>query len=65
MGTKSTDYKRKFTAENYDRIEITVKKGAKENIKLAAQTMGTTVNNYIKQAVQTKYEADTGDKIEL
>ena len=65
MGTKSTEYKRKFAAENYDRIELAVPKGAKSAIKLAAENKGHSVAGYIKTAVMAQYEADTGEKIEL
>ncbi len=40
MGTKSTAYKRQFTAENYDRIEITVKKGRKAALAAVAEEQG-------------------------
>ncbi len=62
---KATDYKRAFNAQNYDRIEITVKKGTKQVLQEAAKDKGESINGYIKNAVQARYEADTGEKIEL
>ena len=40
-----TEYKRQFNAANYDRIEITVKKGVKSTLQEAATAKGesTTV----------------------
>ncbi len=61
----STDYKRAFNARNYDRIEITVKKGAKQSLQEAAKDKGESINGYIKNAVQIRYKADTGKEIEL
>lgn len=61
----ATDYKRAFNAQNYDRIEITVKKGTKQALQEAAKDKGESINGYIKNAVQARYEVDTGEKIEL
>lgn len=62
---KTTNYKRQFNAANYDRIEITVKKGAKTPLQEAAKERGESINGYIKNAIQTRYKADTGEDIEL
>lgn len=65
MGEKVTDYKRQFNAANYDRIEITVKKGTKKALQDVAKDKGESINGYIKNAVQARYKADTGEDIEL
>ncbi len=65
MANKSTDYKRAFNAQNYDRIEITVKKGTKQSLQEAAKEKGESINGYIKNAIQTRFKADTGEDIEL
>ena len=65
MANKSTDYKRAFNAQNYDRIEITVKKGTKQSLQEAAKEKGESINGYIKNAIQTRFKADTGKDIEL
>ncbi|MDD4510462.1 MAG: hypothetical protein PHY23_06140 [Oscillospiraceae bacterium] len=54
----NTDYKRKFTAEKYDRIEITVPKGKKEVIKNCAVAVGESVNRYINRAIDDRMEQD-------
>jgi uncharacterized protein (DUF1778 family) len=55
----------KYVKNNYDRIEVKVKKGSKNLIEAAAKADNESINAYVKKAVQAKYEADTGDKIEL
>ena len=62
---KATDYKRAFNAQNYDRIEITVKKGSKTPLQEVAKDKGESINGYIKSAIQARYKADTGEDIEL
>jgi len=54
----STDYKRKFTAEKYDRIEITVPKGKKDKIKAHAESEGESVNGFINRAIDEKMKRD-------
>lgn len=63
--SKATNYKRAFNEQNYDRIEITVKKGTKQALQEAANDKGESINGYIKNAVQARYEADTGKEIDL
>lgn len=65
MGKTSTESKRKYNEKAYDRINLTVKKGTKQALQEAAKDKGESINGYIKNAVQARYEADTGEKIEL
>lgn len=55
----------KYMKNNYDEMKIRVKKGSKNLIEAAAKADNESINGYIKKAVQAKYEADTGNKIEL
>ncbi len=55
----------KYVKNNYDRVEIKVKKGSKSLIEAAAQANNESINGYVKKAVKAKYEADTGKEIEL
>lgn len=55
---KSTDYKRKFNSENYDRIELTVKKGKKDMLKKHAADCGETLNGFINRAISETVERD-------
>lgn len=41
----------KYVRENYDKILVTVPKGAKETIKASAAAAGVSVNQYIKDAI--------------
>lgn len=45
-------YKNKFIAENYDRINLTVPKGKKDEIKAHAEALGESVNAYIWRLIQ-------------
>lgn len=60
-----TEYKNKWQVENCDRINLTVKKGAKSTLQQAAKEKGESINGYIKNAVQKQYKDDTGEEIEL
>lgn len=62
---KATNYKRQFNAQNYDRIELTVKKGSKRTLQDIAKLNNGSINNYIKTAISDKYKLDTGEDIEL
>ncbi len=55
---KTTDYKRKFNAQNYDRIELTVKKGKKDIYKNHAVKCGETLNGFINRAMEETMERD-------
>ncbi len=65
MGMKSTATKNKWNAENYDRVALSIKKGTKTALQDVAKDKGESINGYIKNAVQARYKADTGEDIEL
>lgn len=48
----------KYVKANYDRLELTVPKGFKDQIKAAAAAAGESVNGYIKTAVERRMESD-------
>ena len=48
---KRTDYKRAYTAANYDRIELTVPKGQKSTVQAAADGAQESVNLYTQKAL--------------
>lgn len=62
---KATNYKRQFNATNYDRVELTVKKGTKSKLQEAAKEKGESINGYIKNAVRERYSKDIGEDIDL
>ncbi len=65
MGKKSTATKNRWNAKSYDRINLCVKKGIRDQVKAAAENKGVSVAEYIKAAIKAKYEAETGEEIAL
>ncbi|MBO5454761.1 MAG: Arc family DNA-binding protein [Clostridia bacterium] len=55
--SKSTDYKNKFIAQKYDRINLTVPKGLKEEISQRAEELGLSVNGYLNALVKKDFES--------
>ena len=55
----------KYVKNNYDRINFTISKGKKDVIQGIAEQQGKSVNGYIKEAVEDKIKADTGQNVEL
>ena len=51
--------KNKWNRANYDRIELTVPKGKKAEIKAHAESGGESVNGFINRAVDEAMERDT------
>ena len=47
----STAYKNKYNTEKYDRINFTVNKGDKEKIKERADSLGISINAYIRDLI--------------
>lgn len=45
--SKLTEYKNKYIAENYDRINLTVPKGMKAQIEQRAKAEGKSTNGFI------------------
>lgn len=50
--SKSTDYKNKFIAEKYDRINLTVPKGTKELLKSYCDERNLSINGYIYELIK-------------
>lgn len=48
----------KYMATNYDRINLTVPKGQKEEIKAHAESMGESVNGFISRAINQTMKND-------
>ena len=61
VGTKTTDYKRAFNAQKYDRIETTVPKGKKDEIRAHAVEQGETLNKFINRAIDSQILRDNGN----
>ena len=51
----------KYVKNNYDRIELTVPKGQKGIIKAAAESVGESLNTYVRNAIDRRMEQDNTD----
>ena len=54
MANKTTDYKRKFNDDNYDRIYVSAPKGKKEEYKALAERNGMSLNALIIELLKEK-----------
>lgn len=48
----------KYVKNNYDRVEVTVSKGKKDEIKAHAQDQGESVNAFINRAIDEAMRRD-------
>ena len=48
----------KYVKNNYDRVEVTVSKGKKDEIKAHAQDQGESVNAFINRAIDEAMQRD-------
>ena len=51
-------YRNAWISENLDRINLTMPKGKKEQVRLIAEKIGLSVNAYINLAIDKKMEQD-------
>ena len=52
----------KYVRENYDRINVNMPKGKKEEIQAHATKLGMSVNAYINAAIDEKMERERLEK---
>ena len=52
----------KYKRANYDRMEMLVPKGKKEIIKAHAESMGESVNGFIRRASDNQIERDKSER---
>ena len=55
-GKTSNESKRKYNEKTYDRIQLVVKKGRKDEIKAFAESHGYTVNSFVNAAIEEKIQ---------
>ena len=60
MGKASTRVQNRYIAKAYDRINLTVAKGQKENIQAHAAAHSESVNGFINRAISETMERDSG-----
>ena len=56
--SKATEYKNKYIAANYDRINLTVPKGNKALIEARAKELGLSINGYINQLLRQDMDTE-------
>lgn len=54
----NTEYKNKWQTENYDRINLTVKKGKKAILQAYAEKTDGSLNKFINRAIDETIERD-------
>lgn len=52
----------KYMRENYDRVNLTMPKGRKDEVKAHADTRGESLNAFINRAIDSQIQRDTEDK---
>lgn len=57
---KKTAYQNEFIKQAYDRINLTVPKGRKDEIQAAAEAQGQSVNSFINHAIDRAMEQQAG-----
>lgn len=62
MGKPSTRAQNKYISKAYDRINLTVQKGRKEEIKAHAEQRGESVNGFINRAIDEAIEREETNK---
>ena len=64
MDKKQIDYINQYKKDHYKRVVIEYKKDKYSVIKAAADRAGTSVNGYIKNAVDEKIKRDDDSEID-
>lgn len=57
-GKTSSESINKYKKKAYDRLDLLVPKGDKERIKAHADSMGESVNGFVKRAINETMERD-------
>lgn len=56
--TEKSAYRNSWIAEKLDRVNLTMPKGKKEQVKAVADSIGMSVNSYINLAIDERMEKD-------
>ena len=62
--TEKSAYRNNWIAEKLDRVNLTMPKGKKEQVKEAADRLGLSLNAYINQAIDERMEKDAGGGVQ-
>lgn len=63
MGKASTKAQNKYIAKAYDRVNLTMPKGKKENVQAFAEAHGLSLNAFINAAIDEKMQRDNGMEV--
>ena len=63
--TEKSAYRNNWIAEKLDRVNLTMPKGKKEQVKEAADRLGLSLNAYINQAIDERMEKDAVGGVQL
>lgn len=58
MGKASTKAQNKYIAKAYDRVNLTMPKGKKENVQMFAEAHGLSLNSFINAAIDEKMQRE-------
>ena len=58
MAERKAKWQNDYISRTYDRINLTVPKGEKEDIKAYAESRGESVNGFIYRAIKTTMQKD-------
>lgn len=53
----------KYMKENYDRVNLTMPKGKKDNVQAHAEARGESVNAFINRAIDEAMERDSAQEV--
>lgn len=59
MGKPSTAAQNRYIAKAYDRVNLTLPKGRKDEVKAHAEQRGESLNGFIQRAIDETIERDT------
>jgi len=62
MGKTSAKVKNRYATKAYDRINLQVKKGRKDEIKAAADAANESLNGYVTVAIDQRMERESLSK---
>jgi predicted HicB family RNase H-like nuclease len=58
MGKPSTEAQNRYIAKAYDRVNLTLPKGRKEEVKAHADKQGESLNGFIQRAIDETMQRD-------
>lgn len=62
MGKPSTAAQNRYIAKAYDRVNLTLPKGRKDEVKAHAEQHGESLNGFIQRAIEETIERDKETK---